>query len=407
MAIFQYKAATRDGEVVVGTLEGQDSEAVIALIQAQGQVPIRVERGETRGRKTGRGRLHFQRGGRVGREDIAAFTHELCTLLSAGVSLDRALGVIEELSPKPALQQLVKGVRERVRQGQSLADALQGCEGVFNTFYVNLVRAGEAGGALESTLRRLGDHLARTQALRESITAALIYPVILVLVAIGAVLLLLTYVVPQFAQLFADVGQALPLPTRVVIASGEFLQHYGWLLPLLVVGLAALGERLLRRPQQRLRVHRWLLVTPLLGDLIERLETARFARTLATLLGNGVTLVEALRLARKGVGNLEIGARLQVAEARVSEGRRLAEQLREQRAVPPFAVQMVSVGEESGELESMLLRVADAYEAEVQRSLKRMLAILEPAMILLLGALVAGIVLSILVAILGINQLVF
>jgi len=300
----------------------------------------------------------------------------------------------------------VEDVQARVREGAGLANALAAHPKVFPQLYLSLVRAGEASGALEAVLERLAGHLERAQEVRETITSAMIYPVVLVLVAVSAVLLLLAYVVPQFAQLFADVGEALPLSTRIVVASGELVRDYGVYLALAVAGGVALFWAALKRPKWRRRLDALLLRAPLLGELLGRISTARFSATLATLLGNGVGLLEGLRIARAVVTNAVLDERLERVTERVREGSRLADALEEQAAAPALAVQMIRVGEESGELEAMLQRVAGVYERELQVGLKRLLSVLEPALILGLGLVVGGIVLSILVAILGVNELV-
>ena len=405
MAIYWYKAASPAGEVKTGSLEGSSVADVVARLQAGGQVPIRVEE---RGRPArGRGLRMELRRSRVRDADLTAFTRELATLLEAGLPLDRALGVLGSLTGNPALTRLVDDIRRRVQHGESLAAALGAHPRVFPPVYVNLVRAGETGGALETVLARLGDHLERSRALREAVTSAMIYPVILVLVAVGAVLLLLAYVVPQFAQLFADVERELPLATRVVIGAGEVVRDYGVVLLAGLAGLLLLGERALRRPGLRRRFQALMLRTPLVGDFLLRSETARFTRTLSTLLANGVPLMEAFRGAREVVGMLPMADRLGRVADRLREGGRLADELGKQQAVPSFAGHMIRVGEESGDLPAMLERVADVYERELQTSLRRALSVLEPALILVLGVIVAGIVMSILVAILGVNQLAF
>ncbi len=407
MAVFDYKAATRSGEVLVGRLECASADEAVARLQALGHVPIRVDRasGEHRGAQHAPRRRRWRRA--VGTDSVNSFTQELATLLQAGVPLDRALGMLADLAGQPQFAEIVEDLQTRVRHGASLADALAEHEALFSRFYVNLVRAGEAGGALDTVLVRLAEHLEQAKATRESIMAAMIYPVILVLVAVGAVLLLLTYVVPQFAELFNDVGEALPLPTQVVIAAGDFMQHYGWTLALGFFGCAVLLRRAWRQPKSGRRIEGVLLRLPLLGDLLVKADTARFARTLGTLLDNGVPLLNGVAIAREVLANRLLADRMAGVAEKVKAGGRFSEELAEQAVVPHFAAQMIRVGEESGELTAMLFRVAEVYERGLQSALKRALALLEPALILTLGVVVAGIVLSILLAILGVNQLAF
>lgn len=403
MASFDYKAATRSGEVLVGRLECTSADEAVARLQALGHIPIRVEpalQRKTRGQPV---RRLIRRA--ISADAVSDFTQELATLLQAGVPLDRALGMLAETIGQGELAAVVSDLQTRVRQGATLADALSDHAQVFSRFYVNLVRAGESGGALETALLRLAEHLDQAKQTREAILAAMIYPVILMLVAVGAVLLLLTYVVPQFAQLFKDVGEALPLPTQVVIAAGEFMQTYAWLVLLVAVAAVYLVRAAWRRPQARRRIEVLLLRLPLIGELLIKADTARFTRTLGTLLENGVALLNAVAIAREVVANRLLADRLAVVAEKVKAGGRFSEELGEGEVLPHFAVQLILVGEESGELTRMLFRVADAYERSLRSALKRALALLEPALILTLGVVVAGIVLSILLAILGVNQL--
>jgi general secretion pathway protein F len=297
-------------------------------------------------------------------------------------------------------------VQEKVRGGSSLADALE-AQGAFSRFYLNMIRAGEAGGALEVVLKRLTEFLERSQALRETVTSALIYPIILLSVSALSVIILLTFVVPQFQQLFADAGRALPLATQIVIAVGDGFRHYWWVGAMLIVLLVAILRQQLSQPVSRARWDRWFLSLPLFGDFIAKVETARLSRTLGTLLGNGVSLLNALTIVRETLTNQVLATALGEVAEHVKTGRGLAEPLLEAGSFPKLAVQMIRVGEETGQLQEMLLQVADTYDGEVQTAVKRMLTLLEPALILGLGVIIAGIIMSILVAILSLNELAF
>lgn len=405
MASFDYKAATRTGEVLVGRLDCGSAAEAVARLQALGHIPIRVERASEDKRRVRPRRRLVKRA--IGADSVTSFTQEMATLLQAGVPLDRALGMLAETVSPPQLAEVVGDLQTRVRQGSTLADALAEHPTLFSRFYVNLIRAGEAGGALETVLVRLAEHLDQSKETREAIMAALIYPVILLLVAVGAVILLLTYVVPQFAELFNDVGEALPLPTQIVIAAGDFMQNYAWTLALGALGSGYALRYAWRRPRARRRIEALLLRMPLLGELLVKADTARFARTLGTLLDNGVTLLNGAAIAREVVANRLLADRLAAVADKVKAGGRFSDELAEREVLPRFAVQMIRVGEESGELTAMLFRVAEAYERGLRSALKRALALLEPALILTLGVVVAAIVLSILLAILGVNQLAF
>ena len=291
--------------------------------------------------------------------------------------------------------------------GESFSTALERQQGVFSQVYINMVRAGEAAGALDHALERLADYLQRIRELKSNIVSALIYPSILVTVAGASVILLLVFVVPQFTQMFQDMGAVLPLPTRIVIASGELLRDYGWLLPLVILLIVAFMRRQLAHPEKRLRWDRRILGMPLFGDLVTKVEVARFSRTLGILLGNGVPLLGALANVREILNNQVLAGAIDRAADSLQAGQGLAEPLAKTEVFPRLAIQMMQVGEESGNLQEMLVRVADVYDQEVKTTVQRLLTLLEPVLIVGLGVVIAGIIMSILVAVLSVNQLVF
>jgi general secretion pathway protein F len=326
--------------------------------------------------------------------------------LEAGLTLDRSLQILIELSEDERVVRVMENLQERVRGGSTFSAALDEQDGQFPRLYVNMVRAGEASGALDAVLARLADYLERTADLRETITSALIYPAILLVVAGLSVILLLVFVVPQFTVLFQDMGAALPLPTRIVIAVGDLFRDYWWAMLAMLALLALVVERRLQNPEVRVRVDRRLLTLPLFGDLIWKLETARFSHTLSTLLKNGLPLLNALNLSKEVVANRRLFGLLEEAAEDLKHGRGLAEPVAKREILPQMALQMIRVGEESGSLDAMLAKVAEIYDKETQASVKRMLTLLEPILIIGLGIMVAGIIISIIVPILGANQLV-
>ncbi|AGA33584.1 General secretion pathway protein F [Thioalkalivibrio nitratireducens DSM 14787] len=404
MPLFHYKASTGEGEVVEGEYEAPDAQAVVRYLQSSGQIPIRVREAH------GMAALHLPgigRNRRVRAQDLHAFTEELATLLRAGLPLERSLQMLVELSGDSPLGGLVARVLDRVRSGSSLSDALEAQGSVFSRLYVNMVRAGELGGSLDGVLTRLADYLRRSRELRETIVSALVYPAILVVVSVISVLVLLTFVVPHFTQLFEDADQALPLMTQVVVASGDFMAGYGWTIPIGAVLLYLFLRRQLRRPQSRLRWDRRLLRLPLFGDLIRKLETARLSRTLGTLLGNGVPLLAGLSIVRETLGNRVLAEGLGTAVDGLKEGKGMADPLLQADVFPKLGVQMIKVGEQTGRLEDMLIQVADVYDREVRTAIQRMLTLLEPVLIVGLGLVIAFIIISILVAIVSVNELAF
>jgi len=409
MPVFQYKAASIDGEVFNGTLSGTSREQVVAQLQALGQIPIQVNESTQPVSKTrNRSRSPIRRRNRrITDQHISNATRELATLLRAGLPLDRALSILASLSEGERMKQLLEEIREQVKGGATLADAMQAQEGVFSRFYLNLLRAGEAGGALEVVLERLAEHMEQSREVQDTLLSALIYPAILIFVAVLSIFILLGYVVPQFTELFEGVGQVLPLPTRITIATGEFLQNFGWVLVLLAAAAAWRVRYQLSQPRGRYQWHARFLKLPLAGSIITKIEVTRFARTLGMLLHNGVPLLKALSIVKDTVDNRVIADGLERVASSLKEGQSLAAPLAEVAHFPAFAVHMIRVGEESGRLEDILQQVAQVYERETQTTIKRALALMEPILILVLGVVIAGVIISILMAILGINELVF
>jgi general secretion pathway protein F len=278
--------------------------------------------------------------------------------------------------------------------------------GIFSHFYVQMVRAGEAGGALESVLSRLAIHMEQAQEVRSSLISALIYPAILLFVAITSVLILLTYVIPQFSELFMDMGQALPLSTRITMGMAAFLQDYGWVLAIAVMVLIIYFKWQMSRKRTAKRWHARLLGLGIVGAIVKQVEAARFCRTLGTLLENGVPMLKSVAIVKETIGNLVISDAMDQVISHLKSGQRLADPLGEYAQFPQFALQMIRVGEESGQLEPMLMQTADILDLETQTLIKRALSLVEPVMILVLGLIIAAVVMSILVAILGVNSLV-
>jgi general secretion pathway protein F len=404
LASFTYKAVSADGEVVEGLLEANNRQAAVRQIQIKGQVPIRVEE---RGQVAKQGRRPGLRRKKVGLDQIAAFTREMATLLKAGQPIDSALGILMSISGEQSrFSEHLSHIRDSLKSGHTFSDALAAESGLFNDFYVQMVRAGESGGALDSVLSRLTIHLERSKEVKDSLISALIYPMILLFVALTSIMILMTYVIPQFSDLFSDMGQALPLSTQITMAVAAALQDYGWLMALGIVALIFYFKWQMGRRGSAKRWHaRWLKL-PLIGAIIKQVEAARFCRTLGTLLENGVPLLRAVSIVKETISNFVIADGMDHVVTSLKSGRRLADPLAEHSEFPHFALQMIRIGEESGQLEPMLMQTADILDQETQTLIKRALSLVEPIMILVLGVIIAAVVMSILVAILGVNQLV-
>ncbi|HEV8676371.1 MAG TPA: type II secretion system F family protein [Methylomirabilota bacterium] len=405
MPVFTYRAADRTGRTIDGVMEAHDPQAVIERLHREEYFPVRVESADERPRLGGLG-LSLRVGQRVPGRDLLTFTQQLSTLLDAGIPLDRALAILAELSASPRLRAIVQDVSQSVRTGSTLADALSRHHPrPFSRLYINTVRAGEKGGVLEAALRRLAEHLEASRELREALTSAMIYPALLLTVGIGAVIFLMTFVLPRFAVVFADLGQSLPLPTRILLAVSQWLVSYWWVLALTLLAALLTWQVVARSEAARLAVDRWLLGLPLVGDLLRKLEVGQFARTLGTLLHSGVPLLAALGVAREVAGNRVVAQALTAVQEGAKRGDGLARPMAETGAFPALAIHMVRVGEETGRIEDMLGRVAGAYETEIRVAVRRLISLLEPVIILMLGLIVLGIVLAILLAILSINEL--
>ncbi len=360
MPLFQYKAASLAGQTEQGELEAKDVAAAIERLQAQGFIPIRVTAAVAR---PAGGLAWRRRGARLSGEALGNITRELATLLNAGLSLDRALDILINLAASDTARTLLTRVRDDVRGGAALSTALEAHPAVFSRFYVSMVKAGEAGGALDVVLTRIGEFMERAKELRDTVTSALIYPAILVIASVVSVLLLLIFVVPQFAQMFEESGQALPLPTQIVIGAGQFLQHDWWALLLVVLIVQRLFAHQMREPRTRLVWDRRFLRWPLVGDLVAKVEIAKFARTLSTLIANGIPLLPALAIVRDTVNNRVIAGGVDEVREKLKEGHGLGRPLMAQGLFPKMAVHMILVGEETGQLDAMLAKIATSMTA--------------------------------------------
>jgi len=403
MPLFEYKAVAPSGETVQGTMEAASMELVILKLQEGGNIPLQAK--ESGSGVFGLSALRLGRRGMNSRE-VGEFTQQLSTLLVAGLPLDRSLQVMLELSENERVKRTVAEIRDRVREGGSLSDALEEQHGAFNRLFVNMVRAGEVGGTLDVTLVRLTDYLERSADLKDSVVSALIYPVLLLVLAAGSLILLLVYVIPQFTPIFEELGGDLPFITKVVLGVGSVLQNFWWAIILVTAFIVVQFRRMLADADKRFAWDTRVLNMKWVGDLVSKIEIARLSRTLGTLLTNGVPLLGALSIARNVLANTVLKKEVSDAAREVKTGGALAHNLAKGGYFPRLALQMISVGEETGQLDAMLLKVSDTYDIEVRKTIDRLLAIFTPVVTLLLALMIGTIVLSVLVAILSINDLV-
>ncbi len=406
MPVFHYKAVGIDGEIHEGSMDADSKNDAVEHLQSSGNTPLQIVESDKVQKSTNLiSRISFNRNS-ISKNDITLFTRELATILQAGLELDHALETLERLTIKPALKKMITNVNQRIKSGSTFSAALEAQNTVFDSLYLNTIRAGEAGGAVELVLERLADYLERSTELRSTVLSALYYPAILCFVALLSIFVLLSFVVPQFVPLFEDVGQALPLLTQVIFSIAEIIQNYWWVMFALFAFVVWFGDRQLAIPEIRYRWDEWLLKLPLIGSLITKLDVARFSRTLGTLLTNGVPLLTAISIVKEVISNKVLSKIVGEAASDLERGNRLASPLAKSNKFPLLAIQLIQVGEETGQLEAMLNKVADIHEKESRTTIKRILTLLEPILILGLGAVIAIIIISILIAILGLNDLV-
>jgi general secretion pathway protein F len=404
MTMFRYTAIGAGGERLAGLMDAASEAEVIARLQRQGTMPLRAEPADKASRWAGL--MQMDLGGRGGlrKQEVADLIRELATMLTAGQDLDRALRYLQETAA-PRVRPTVTGLRDAVRDGSPLSTAMARYPGSFPPMHVGLVRAGEAGGNLGVTLARIADLLDRQRALAATVTSALIYPTVLLVAMIGAVTLLLTEVLPQFVPMFEQSGAVLPASTRFLIAAGAFVQADGFLVLVALLALVLLARAALRRDSIRLVVDRVLLHAPLIGGLTQEVLAARFTRVLGTLLQNGVALIPALAIVRDAMGNRAARVAVDRASLAARGGASLTPALESGGVFPPRTIHLLRLGEETAQLAGMALRAADIHEEKTRLATQRLTSLLVPAMTILMGVAVGGIVASLMTAMLSLNDL--
>ncbi|MCS4510969.1 type II secretion system F family protein [Xylophilus ampelinus] len=414
MPDFAWRAAQAGGQIVEGHTSAETSALVMKQLRARGLTPLRIDSAAEGSAVTGVAHAAFK--GAIGRKpravrgpvtqaDVMALTSELAIMLRAGLALDNALRVLIDMSHKPSVAALLQGTLDDVKSGSPLSKALARHGDIFGDFYINMLRSGEASGQLAAVLARLVEHMERLRALRENVVSATIYPAILLTVAVLSLIVMLGFVVPQFEKLFTDMGDALPMPTRIVMMLGHGFKEYG----LVFLGAGALAgwmlARWLKSPKGRNLFQSRLLHMPVLGPLLLKYELTLFSRSLGTLLGNGVPMLAALHIATDTVGNTILRNALAPVSPIVKDGGKVVDAIAATRIFEPLAINLIRVGEETGRIGAMMLELANILNRDVETGIKRALTLLEPALILILGFLIATIIVSILLGILSINDL--
>jgi general secretion pathway protein F len=407
MPLYKYRAVSASGDMLEGEMDAPSSASVADRLVELGHTPVRAQEAGSESVKKFNASEFFRLQRGVSRRNLALLTRELSTLLHAGVPLDRSLQILATIVESKYLHDSVERILEQVRGGDTLADAMATQPRDFPHFYTSMVKAGEISGALDQVLDRLAQFLESSQAISESVRSALVYPVILVIVACISLIVLLTGVIPQFQPMFESSGKALPVPMAVLVGVADIISSFWWAFLIVIVATVMIVRRTLAQHESRLKFHGALLRWPLIGTLIRKIEAARFCRMLSTLLHNGVAMLPALAVTRATLNNLALSEAVDRAAISVKEGRGLSRSFAEEDVLPHLALSLIRVGEETGELERMLDQVADIQERDVQRTVSRLLALLVPALTIGLGLVVAVVIVTLLSAILGVNELAF
>ena len=383
MATFTYTARALNGQLKSATIEAKNRDDVVQQLRKQKLTVVKVD--EQAKKKTG---------GSIKMRDIVIFTRQFATMINAGLPLVQALDILSKQSENPALKEVTRQVVFDVESGHTVADALRKHPKAFTDLYTNMVAAGEAGGILDTILLRLAVFLEKNDALVRKVKGAAIYPGVILSVAVIAIGVLLLFVIPVFKEMFASVGMALPLPTRVVIAMSEFLQSYWYLVGGSIAGAVVLGKRYYATSNGKLTIDRMLLKFPVLGDVLRKSAVSRFTRTLGTLISSGVSILEGLEITAKTAGNRVIQDAIMESRASIAGGESIAAPLQKSQVFPPMVISMIAVGEQTGGLDEMLSKIADFYDEEVDAAVSGLLAMMEPVMIVFLGVVVGGMVVS-------------
>jgi type IV pilus assembly protein PilC len=385
MPSFTYTARATNGELKSATIDAANKEDVVAQLRRQRLTVVKVDE-EAKKVKA--------KGGSIKMRDIVIFTRQFSTMINSGLPLVQALDILAKQSENPTLQSVTRAVVFDVESGHTVADALGKHPKAFSDLYVNMVAAGEAGGILDTILMRLAVFMEKNDALVRKVKGAMIYPGVIMTVAFGAVVILLVFVIPVFQTMFASVGLALPLPTRIVIGLSSFLRGYWWLIGASVGALYFGTKKYYATPNGKLNLDKAMLAMPVLGDVLRKSAVSRFTRTLGTLISSGVSILDGLEITAKTSGNRVIQDAIMESRASIAGGDTIAAPLQKSQVFPPMVISMIAVGESTGGLDEMLTKIADFYDEEVDAAVSGLLSLLEPLMIVWLGVVVGGMVVA-------------
>ena len=384
MATFTYTARAFNGDLRTATIDASSRDDVIAQLRKQRLSVVKID--QDAAKKVGRGAIKTR--------DVVIFTRQFSTMINSGLPLVQALTILSEQTDNKALAEVTKKVVFDVESGNTVADALSKHPRAFTNLYVNMVAAGEAGGILDTILLRLATFLEKNDALVRKVKGAMIYPAVIMSVAAIAVVVLLIFVIPVFAGMFASAGQALPLPTRIVIAASGFLRSYWWIIGAIIIVGAYSFNKYYATASGKLVIDRFMLRMPVLGDVLRKSAVSRFTRTLGTLISSGVSILEGLEITAKTAGNRVIQDAIMQSRSSIAGGDTIAQPLQKSKVFPPMVISMIAVGEQTGGLDEMLSKIADFYDEEVDAAVSNLLSLLEPIMIVFLGVVVGGMVVA-------------
>jgi general secretion pathway protein F len=408
MTVYIYKATDKDGKYVEGDISASDYKGAIQEIRKLNYYPVKVSEGKGSSKLSSGMALSMPSwGSPIPLKDLMTLTQQLATLVDSGLTLDDGLATLIKLSETEKIRSVLADVRKQVHAGSSFADALAEHPKVFSKLYVNMIRAGEAGGILGETLSRLALFMEKSVELKNSIRSAMVYPAILTLVGGTAVIILITFVIPQFSKLFEEMGAALPLPTQIMLGLSSLIINYWPALILAITGFIAAFTFYIKTNNGRLKWDGILLKLPLFGPLIQKIEVSRFSLTLATLLKSGVPILQAMGIVQSILINRVVSDSIVVLQQALKKGNGLSGPLQKAGIFPPMAVHMITVGETSGALDEMLTKVSKTYDKEVEQSIKQVISLIEPMMILLMAVIIGFIVVSMLLAIFSANDIAF
>jgi len=403
MASFYCKAVNAGGDSIDEIRESLSIDTMVKELQHEGYVPIKVVPAESLSvRFLGVNKK------RLKHNQILVFTQELATLLAADLPLDYALKTMQSLTKDVSgINTVVDVLLKKIKQGEPLSSALEQQACGFSRFYISIIKAGEAGGDIAGSLQHLSEYLERIESLRSTVVSAMVYPAILLFTSIASIILLMTLVLPQFAELFESAGKELPLPTIIVMSISSGLQTYWWLIVILFIALALSFQYILRTPSLRYQWDKWCINLPIIGDFLAKIEVARFSYTLSSLLKKGVPLLDALGIVKNTMTNSLMSELIDEARSNLKQGKSISSAIAQQEQFPLMAVQMIKLGEETGNLEGILSKLSTTYDREVKVSIQRMLSLFEPILILGLGVIIAGIIFSVLMAVVSLNDFAF